>query len=643
VTGSARASAAQAALGLAWLLALLLCSWIYQPGLDGPAFLDDAVNLRVLDKLEERPELLLDVVRGNASGPLGRPVSMLGFGLERIYLADGLRGTKRLNLALHLVTGSVLFLLAITVCREMKLDRPELVGLIAAALWLFNPLFTSTVLYTVQRMALLATLFSLLSLWCYCMARRRGVHGLAAAGWLLACVACFVLAAFSKENALLVVPLLMLLEWQVYGFRSASADRSRRLASGSAVLFGLGSLAALLVITWDPDFILSGYQRRNFTLGERLLTEARILWSYCWQLLWPQAGQLGLYQDDQLVSRSWLSPASTLPAVAAWAFTLSAALYFAWQRRLTPLVLGLLFFLVGHLMESTLIPLELYFEHRNYLPAAGLMIGIAGMLSLAWSRWPWLRQWLLALAVILTGRAVLVTATEAQIWSSEYIFHMTALNRHPDSVRANAEMSRVMALGGDIDEALHYSARVTALEGRGHLRHQLRELLLYCYALPAIPAEVVTRLTASAEDFSDDEVSETAYLLVTELLDGKCADNDNQLLAGKLHELSLVPPAHRISPKLYVSLALLDNELGNYQRALDYVNALLARSPGDRQALSMRLYFALLLGLDEERLDSQRQLEALRDRGLLSDEERYNLELLSGVPAAEDSAGGATR
>ena len=62
-----------------WLLLLVLVAWAYVPGLDGPMLLDDFVNLQPLDRLELSSDFALDVIEGNSSGLMGRPISMATF------------------------------------------------------------------------------------------------------------------------------------------------------------------------------------------------------------------------------------------------------------------------------------------------------------------------------------------------------------------------------------------------------------------------------------------------------------------------------------------------------------------------------------------------------------------------------------
>ena len=106
---------------------------------------------------------------------------------------------------------------------------------------------------------------------------------------------------------------------------------------------------------------------RPWTLGERLLTEAHVLATYL-DLLWlPQPFTTGLFNDAFPISHGLLSPTATLLGL----ILICALIASAWRlRRSHPaFACAILFFFAGHLMESSVIPLELYYEHRNYLPA----------------------------------------------------------------------------------------------------------------------------------------------------------------------------------------------------------------------------------------------------------------------------------
>src|SRR5690606_24439350 len=123
----------------------------------------------------------------------------------------------------------------------------------------------------------------------------------------------------------------------------------------------------------------------DFSLPERLLSESRILVEYLYKIVLPSLRGGGIYHDDFVVSRGWLTPWTTAPAVA---FVLGLVVIgIASRRRWPVLSFALLWFFAGHALESTALPLELYFEHRNYLPVFGILFALATWAVSAPARW----------------------------------------------------------------------------------------------------------------------------------------------------------------------------------------------------------------------------------------------------------------
>ena len=236
------------------LLVMLVCVWFYWPGTSGPSLLDDGVNLRPLDNLEDNREFLVDVVQSNYSGPLGRPLSMLVFSLEKLYIDAGVSGTKRFNLAVHLLMGLLVWAFSRDVLRYLQYQQAARLALLVAALWILAPLFVSTVLYTIQRMAQLSALLSLLAVWAYLRARISA--GNSCWGWGLLSLGALLAAPFAKENGLLALPLIMFPEWALLGYRGRAAALVGR---SHAALIALGVVAVVGVLLWRPEVVLGGY------------------------------------------------------------------------------------------------------------------------------------------------------------------------------------------------------------------------------------------------------------------------------------------------------------------------------------------------------------------------------------------------
>jgi hypothetical protein len=192
------------------------------------------------------------------------------------------------------------------------------------------------------------------------------------------------------------------------------------------VLLYLGSFLPALNATIDG---------RPWTIGQRLLTEPRILVDYLQLLAVPRSVSSGLYNDSYVASTGLLQPLSTLPALL---LILGLPVLAIWQRRRFPAAAAaVVFYFAGQLLESTVIPLELFFEHRNYLPAMLLFWPLArGVCS-----WPipgWRRA---AVAMALLALFAVTTHQRAQLWGQPEQLAVLWAKQNPGSSRAQATVA----------------------------------------------------------------------------------------------------------------------------------------------------------------------------------------------------------
>ncbi len=360
------------ALSLAILLGL---AWVaYHPGLSGTFLFDDYANLPSLGEfgpIDNNARTFWRYLTSGSADPTGRPLALLSFLIDaRNWPADPY-AFKRTSVLLHLVTGGLLSWLLLKLGRFTRRSEAQIrfAALLGAALWLLHPLFVSTTLYVVQREAMLPALFIVLGLLGYCGARGLAAQGRPTGAVLcaLSIGICTILGTLSKANG----ALLPLLAWIVEAIFLAPATpishaRTRRgfaamrrwvLVAPSILLF------AFLAKTAFDGFVNGLPAIRPWTLGERLLTESRILVDYLWLLWLPRPYTAGLFNDSYVASTGLLSPPTTLLCL----FAIAALLAWAWKlRKRHPVVaVALLFFFAGHLLESTVVPLELYYEHRE--------------------------------------------------------------------------------------------------------------------------------------------------------------------------------------------------------------------------------------------------------------------------------------
>lgn len=417
---------------LALLLTLVAaCCIAYWPGLKGPFFLDDFGNTLLVTPKGADVRELYDIATRNESGPLRRPIPNLSFAAN--YLARDLSpfNYKAFNLALHGITAFVLFFLTLTLARaRLEPRQAEAAAWLAAFAWALHPLHASTTLYVVQRMAQFSTVFMLLSVLAFARWRLREGAAQARESLIMAALAggFGLLALLSKENAILIPLLLATVElyarWCVRHRDGAIAKWFK-----AAVIW----LPLLVLVTATAYFwprVEASYTIRDFTMSERLATQAVIVPRYLKELLWPSIGWMSLFHDDVVVR----SPRDIASLVGAGLIAALITLALAFGRRAPGLALGILWFFAAHLLESSFYGLELAWEHRNYLPAAGLFAGIAIEVVRLAARHGLTKQALLASALtvaILGG----LTHARSNILSSNASLAAHQLKTHPKSLR----------------------------------------------------------------------------------------------------------------------------------------------------------------------------------------------------------------
>ena len=147
---------------------------------------------------------------------------------------------------------------------------------------------------------------------------------------------------------------------------------------------------------------------------------------------------MGFNHDDIAVSRGLLQPLGTLFALLAFAGLGGLA----WrQRNRWPLLgFGLLWFLAGHLLESSIFALEMTYEHRNYLPALGPLLWLAGLPLLFGAERAGLAR--LCVALFLVALVPLLFLRSAT-WSSELRLVETNYRHHPESAKTRFNLASV--------------------------------------------------------------------------------------------------------------------------------------------------------------------------------------------------------
>lgn len=477
------------------LIAVLICLVVYWPGLQGPMLFDDFPQLGQFFGHDAGNAPGLGQVLWSSSGPLGRPVSMFTFWANSVLTPDNLPAWKLTNLIIHALCGLFAGLLAMELFAAAPGDRgiePRYLGAFVGVVWLLHPLQVSTVLYTVQRMTELATLFMFAGLYAYAVSRRRNATVKQTVAGLLLLSAATVLAAFAKENGLLLPFLALAIELLL--FRGAgSSGVARTIKYYFVSLCAIALFGTLLLLALRPRFISGGYTFRNFTLEQRLLSEPRILFDYLAMLLWPVPGSMGFFHDDVVVSTGILHPFTTLLSLLGLT-GLAASAWFA-HKRFPLYAIGIAIFLIGQSMESSVIALRLMFEHRNYLPGFGVILAVTDLAAGLTAKRTQMLHGMLAGATLLG--LIILLGIRVTYWSSSLSFYQHAVRIHPASNSAVAGLAQVYLNANKPELATRL------LADRQDLGSQLQLAYIQCLTTGTLPAAQLEKLLQHPTQYLD--------------------------------------------------------------------------------------------------------------------------------------------
>lgn len=515
----------------------MVAFFIYFNGVNGFYLLDDTPNLRPLAEIKSpltwQQIYNYVVMAGEIASPTLRPVSMFTFALQ--YGAWPLYPSyfKFVNIVIHLLNGGLIYLIARHIASLLGISSlsSRLMACWSAAFWLLHPINVSSVLYIIQRMALLSAFFTFASVWLFLLGRQRLQMG-KPFGWLLINLAVMLtgsLALLSKENGALVPVLLLVVEVTIFSAYPIERETWKKWK---------------LLFLWLPSSVIVGYlvfkgfaadeAQRPYTVLERSITQFRVLPDYLSKIFLPHPKSFGLYFDDYRKSTGWLNPASTLAgAVFIFSLIVSAIIY---RKKYPIFAFAILWYFGAHLIESSTLLLELYFEHRNYCALMGVAVALPFL-------WVYLKPYALIKPILLLGGVVMlllvagVTAGEVRLWGSPVKQAILWGMEKPDSLRARSVMAAVFAMSGDRVRAYH-EYRDAAVHFPDTAGPYTDIVLLHCYdvniPLPKLD-ELLPALARSKFSFAP---LNNFSMVVEEMERGKCSGVTSEYLIASINVLS---------------------------------------------------------------------------------------------------------
>ncbi len=509
------------------------------------------------------------------------------------YWAGGLHvtGYHAVNVLIHLLNALLVYALVLVSFRTPHLRRSALaswsrsVAFAAALLFVSHPIQTQAVTYVVQRFTSLATTFYLLAVLLYARWRlardSTGSSRAASVARYVLLLVSAILAMKTKEIAI-TLPIAVAL-YEVFFFDGAWRRR---------VVFLAPVLATLLVI---PATLLSLQKPVGEVLSDvaevtkvqaatsRLdysRTELAVIATYLRLLVLP-VGQNVDY--DYPLHRSLLEPrvaASlllilTMMAAALWLYGGSVA---GRTRTLDPagrlVSFGVIWFFLALSVESSVIPIvDVIFEHRVYLPSAGLFIAAATGLALLVRRWAPERAGAATAAVGVSLSLVLAAATfrRNEVWATELSLWTDVVSKSPGKSRPHDNLGLALAKAHrEAEAAEHFRAAVQADPGNVRAHNNLGVAL----AKLGRQQEAVDSFSTAIRLAPDHAEAYHNLGRITLMAGGRL--EEAAALFGKAIEL------RRNYPEAYANLAAAWNGLGRYGdtvRLLEGASAIVRDQP----------------------------------------------------------------
>ncbi len=423
---------------------------------------------------------------------LYRPIPCLTFSLNWYFGQDNTFGYHIVNIAVHVLTAGFLFLvMRLLLCiHYKKKDHWRIINtaaLFATLFWALAPIQTQAVTYIVQRMASMAAMFGIASIYAY-LRGRTSTKGKSC--WFILSLLAFFAALSSKENAIMLLPSFILIEAAF--FRHSITKHQIVLlvlalvfilpAAFFFVYYGLGLTPFSLS---NPLSFLDSYSTRSFTFSQRILTQPRIILMYLSQIFFPLTGRFSI-EHEVILSTSFFSPWTTLPSIVAILSLICGSIFFL--KKYPLICFSILFYFLNHVVESTILQLEMVFEHRNYLPSFFLFLPAGVLVAQILHSIPSQSFFRRAIAAFCTTFFLIIsghaTYTRNMAWATEETLWSDAIKKAPNSPRAAGHLGEWYSDKGQPELAYKYfklalknskndpnpeQARITALNKLGVL------------------------------------------------------------------------------------------------------------------------------------------------------------------------------
>lgn len=439
---------------------LVFC--LYLNSIDGDLIFDDTSSIKENASIRMKTISSQSLSRAFSTN---RPVANLSFALNFHFHEYKTFGFHLVNIFIHILAGILLYLFIkktfLLLPGKNLPDHYIWITMAATLLWVVHPIQTQSVSYIVQRMTSMSSMFYILTMLCYIRLRieiREAGSENPIKKWLYFSfiLAAGFLAIGSKETAATLPVFLFLYEW--FFFQNLNGKWFKKyFIKFCAILVPAAMAGAFFINDFYSDFFAKGYKIYDFNLMERLYSEFRVVIYYISLLIFPHPSRLML-DYDFAVSRSLIYPPSTIFCMLALFAMVIYACFLAKKHRIISFAI---FWYFGNLViESTVLPIELVYEHRNYLPS--MLIFLIPLIA----AFKYAKNWKAVVSMICVIAAVFSfwTFQRNHVWQSEVCLWQDAVNKSPEKARCHNNFGLALVKEGKADEGTAYFQKAVELD-----------------------------------------------------------------------------------------------------------------------------------------------------------------------------------
>ena len=354
-----------------------------------------------------------------------RPMMTLGY--LACYKLFGMRafGFHLVSLLLHVLVVCLVFVLA------ERLTRDRVAAFVAGALFALHPIHTESVDWIAAVTDLELTFFYLLTFGIFLALTKPG--GRRSAPMLAALVVSFVLALFSKEQAM-TLPVLATIYEHFY-----REDRSETSIPQKLARYGLLWVAGVVYLLFRIHFFGALAPAENLptlTPKQILLSAVALVGQYAWKLLWPVrlCGFYMFYPNSQLFDPHVLAGAVVLLALAALFIV-------CWRSRepnvrLISFAILWFFATLAPVLNAHWVAANVFTERYLYLPSVAVAWAVGLGASKLWSRAlprPAARRALVGAGLVVGGLFAVRIVIRNRDWKDDVVFYSRTLDFSPDA------------------------------------------------------------------------------------------------------------------------------------------------------------------------------------------------------------------